>query len=171
MEITYNNTFLLKNLQSNCSLCGCSAIRCLSKAIEKSFRSKFSFRKTGKREINLLNWKTKGPYVPGERFILTSRLTLQGLFALVMGVTVCFRAMLKKIQIFFPEFWFGKRYMPFSDFTWYYMHLFVRFSQFQNCHTNMKRLDITLTKFIKLHDCIPVNIMFGLRFILRTFWV
>ena len=38
------------------------------------------------------------------------------------------------------------------------MHLLVRFSQFQNYHTNMKRLDITLTKFIKLHDCIPVNV-------------
>ena len=41
------------------------------------------------------------------------------------------------------------------------MHLFVRFSQFQNYHTNMKRLDITLTKFIKLHDCIPVNVRFA----------
>ena len=41
------------------------------------------------------------------------------------------------------------------------MHLFVRFSQFQNYHTNMKRLDITLTKFIKLHDCIPVNVWFA----------
>ena len=100
-----------------------------------------------------------------------SWLTFQGLFALVMGVIVYFRAMWKKIQIFFPEFWFGKRNVPFRDFTWYYMHLFGRFCQFQNYHTNMKRLDITLTKFIKLHDCIPVNIMFGLRFILRTFWV
>ena len=78
-----------------------------------------------------------------------------------MGVIVYFRAMLKKIQIFFPEFWFGKRNVPFSDFTWYYMHLFVRFSQFQNYHTNMKRLDMTLTKFIKLHDCIPVNVRFA----------
>ena len=42
------------------------------------------------------------------------------------------------------------------------MHLFVCFSQFQNYHTNMKRLDITLTKFIKLHDCIPVNVRFAL---------
>ena len=33
--------------------------------------------------------------------------------------------------------------------------------QFQNYHTNMKRLDITLTKFIKLHDCIPVNVRFA----------
>ena len=41
------------------------------------------------------------------------------------------------------------------------MHLFVRFSQFQNYHANMKRLDITLTKFIKLHDCIPVNVRFA----------
>ena len=41
------------------------------------------------------------------------------------------------------------------------MHLFVRFSQFQNYHTNVKRLDITLTKFIKLHDCIPVNFRFA----------
>ena len=41
------------------------------------------------------------------------------------------------------------------------MHLFVRFSQFQNYHTNMKRLDITLTKFIKLHDCTPVNVRFA----------
>ena len=39
--------------------------------------------------------------------------------------------------------------------------MFVRFSQFQNYHTNMKRLDITLTKFIKLHDCIPVNFRFA----------
>ena len=39
--------------------------------------------------------------------------------------------------------------------------MFVRFSQFQNYHTNMKRLDITLTKFIKLHDCIPVNVRFA----------
>ena len=41
------------------------------------------------------------------------------------------------------------------------MHLFVRFSQFQNYHTNVKRLDITLTKFIKLHDCIPVSFRFA----------
>ena len=41
------------------------------------------------------------------------------------------------------------------------MHPLVRFSQFQNYHTNMKRLDITLTKFIKLHDCIPVNVRFA----------
>ena len=41
------------------------------------------------------------------------------------------------------------------------MHLFVRFSQFKNYHTNMKRLDITLTKFIKQHDCIPVNSRFA----------
>ena len=41
------------------------------------------------------------------------------------------------------------------------MQLLVRFSQFQNYHTNMKRLDITLTKFIKLHDCIPVNVRFA----------
>ena len=41
------------------------------------------------------------------------------------------------------------------------MHLFVRFSQFKNYHTNMKSLDITLTKFIKQHDCIPVNSRFA----------
>ena len=41
------------------------------------------------------------------------------------------------------------------------MHLFVRFSQFKDYHTNMKRLDITLTKFIKQHDCIPVNSRFA----------
>ena len=40
------------------------------------------------------------------------------------------------------------------------MHLLVRFSQFQTYHTNMKRLEITLTKFIKLHDCILVNVRF-----------
>ena len=33
--------------------------------------------------------------------------------------------------------------------------------QFQNYHANMKRLDITFTKFIKLHDCIPVNVGFA----------
>ena len=41
------------------------------------------------------------------------------------------------------------------------MHLFVRFRRFQNDHTNLKRLDIILTKFIKLHDCIPVNVRFA----------
>ena len=74
-----------------------------------------------------------------------SWLTFQGLFALVIGVIVYFRAVLKKIPIFFPEFWFGKRNVLFRDFTWYYMHLFGRFCQFQNYHTNMKRLDITLS--------------------------
>ena len=33
--------------------------------------------------------------------------------------------------------------------------------QFQNYHANTKRLDITFTKFIKLHDCIPVNVGFA----------
>ena len=51
--------------------------------------------------------------------------------------------------------------MSFTDFKKYYMHLFVHVSQFQNYHTNMKRLDITLTKFIKLHGCIPVNVRFA----------
>ena len=65
--------------------------------------------------------------------------------------------MLKKILIFFPS----------SDleiilcYSLILVHLFVRLSQFQNYHTNMKRLDITLTKFIKLHDCIPVNVRFA----------
>ena len=39
--------------------------------------------------------------------------------------------------------------------------LCVLVMQFQNYHTNMKRLDITVTKVIKLHDCIPVNVPFA----------
>ena len=40
------------------------------------------------------------------------------------------------------------------------MYLFVRFSHAVSelSYLNMKRLDITVTKAIKLHDCIPVNV-------------
>ena len=93
-----------------------------------------------------------------ERFILISWLIFQGLFIYLLFISgQCSR----KFWFFFPEFWFGNHNVSFTDFTWYYMHLLVRFSQFQNYHTNMKRLDITLTKFIKLHDCIPVNVRFA----------
>ena len=41
------------------------------------------------------------------------------------------------------------------------MHLFGAFETVSELYTNIKRLDITLTKFIKLHDWIPVNVRFA----------
>ena len=47
-------SFILEIFEA-CAVLFCSAIRCQRKAIEKSFRPKFSFRRTDKREISLLN--------------------------------------------------------------------------------------------------------------------
>ena len=111
--------------------------------------------------------KVRAQSTNNERFnLLVSWLIFQGLLVYLLFISgQCYR----KFRYFFPSSDnLGIVYnVLFTDFMWCYKHLLARFRSVSEL-SNMERLDITLTKFIKLHVLL---LMLGLGYIIRTFWV